>query len=391
MRRRPLLTFLVLLAVAAVVALLLVGRGERPTLVDVEAVAKRAPFRAYVSGTGEIVAARYADIGSSVMGRLVALAVREGDRVTRGEVLARIDPVPAASDAQAAAAAFDALVSDRAALAASSDEAARALARARALHGEGVASQAELDQAVAAADAARAALEAAEKRVAEGRARLARARDGLAKTEITAPMDGVVTRLDAREGEMVVVGVQNQPGTILMTLSDLASIDAQVEIAEADVLRLAVGQAATVTLEALAGREFTGRVEEIGASALPVTGGAVAAREFRVVVRIDQPVAELRPGLTADARILVEERSEALTVPLQAVVLRAGPDGVERSGVFVVEGRRATFRPVATGIVGGLEVAVEGLPAGTDVVVGPYAALRELADGKAIKRRPVAR
>lgn len=388
MRRRPLLTLLALAAVALVVTLLLSRRGERPTVVDVEAVARRAPFRAFVSGTGEIVAARYADIGSSVMGRLVALAVREGDRVTRGQTLAKIDPVPAASEADAAAAALAALVSDRAALAASSDEAARALARARALHGDGVSSQAELDQAVAAADAARAALEAAEKRVAEGRARLARARDGLSKTEITAPMDGVVTRLNAREGEMVVVGVQNQPGTILMTLSDLSSIDAEVEIAEADVLRLAVGQPATVTLEALSGREFAGRVEEIGASALPVTGGAVAAREFRVVVRIAEPATELRPGLTADARILVEERSEALTLPLQAVVLRTGPDGVERSGVFVVEGQRAGFRPVTTGIVGGLDVEIEGLAAGTEVVIGPYAALRELADGRAIKRRP---
>lgn len=391
MRRRPLLSVLALVAVAVAVGAYFARRGERPTVVDVEPVARRAPFRSYVTGSGEIVAARYADIGSSVMGRLVSLAVREGEAVRAGQVLARIDSVPAASEADATAAALDALTADRAALAASAEEADRALARARALRADGVTSQAELDQAIAAADAARANLEAAEKRVAEGRARVARARDGLAKTEITAPMDGVVTRLTARAGEMVVVGVQNQPGTILMTLSDLSSIDAEVEIAEADVLRTAVGQAAVVALEALPGREFAGRVEEIGASALPVASGAVAAREFRVVVRLAEPAPELRPGLTADVRILTEERAEALTVPLQAVVLRPGPDGAERPGIFVVAGRLARFMPVETGIVGGLEVAVSGVAEGTTVVVGPYAALRELADGHAVRPRTAAR
>lgn len=391
MPRRPLLFVLGLAAVAVAAGAYYARRGERPTVVDVEPVVRRAPFRSYVTGSGEIVAARYADIGSSVMGRLVALAVREGEAVKAGQVLARIDAVPATSDADAAAAALAALTAERAALAASADEAERALARARALRADGVTSQAELDQAIAAADSARSNLEAAEKRVAEGQARLARARDGLAKTEITAPMDGVVTRLAAREGEMVVVGVQNQPGTILMTLSDLSSIDAEVEIAEADVLRLAVGQPAVVTLEALPSREFAGQVEEIGASALPVASGAVAAREFRVVVRIAQPTAELRPGLTADVRILTEERAEALTVPLQAVVLRPGADGAERSGVFVVDGRQARFTPVETGIVGGLEVEVNGIAPAATVVVGPYAALRELADGRAVRPRAATR
>lgn len=390
MRRRPLLLLCLLLLIVAAAVAAFAGRGPRPTEVDVDRVARRQPFRSFVTASGEIVAARYADIGSSVMGRLVALPVREGDRVRSGQVLARIDAVPAETETRAAEAALHALDADRAAAAAAEVESGRALERARALREQGLSPQADLDAAIAAADSARARREAADKRVAEGRARLASARDRLAKTEITAPMDGVVTRLGARAGEMVVVGVQNQPGTILMTLSDLSSIDAEVEVAEADVMRLAVGQPATAKLEALPGRSFTGRVVEIGASALPVTGTAAAAREFRVVVRLDPAGAELRPGLTCDVEILAEERADALTVPLQAVALRRGEGGAERAGVFLIEGESARFTPVETGIIGGLEVEVRGLTEGATLVVGPYAALRQLADGARVRPRRTA-
>lgn len=387
MRRRPLLLLCLLLLIVAAVVFGFARRGPRPTEVDVDHVVRRQPFRSWVTASGEIVAARYADIGSSVMGRLVSLPVREGDRVTTGQVLARIDAVPAETETRAAEASLQALEADRAAAIAAESESARSLERARALREQGLTPQSELDAALAAADSARARREAAEKRIAEGRARLASARDRLAKTEITAPMDGVVTRLAAREGEMVVVGVQNQPGTILMTLSDLSSIDAEVEVAEADVMRLAVGQPATAKLEALPGREFAGRVVEIGASALPLAGTAAAAREFRVVVRLDPAGAELRPGLTCDVEILAEERADALTVPLQAVALRPGEGGAERAGVFLVEGESARFTPIETGIVGGLDVEVRGLTEGATLVVGPYAALRQLADGTPVRPR----
>jgi HlyD family secretion protein len=387
MRRGRVLTLILGLAAVAFAVLLVARRGDRGTVVDVEPAARRTPFRSFVAGSGEIVAARYADIGSSVMGRLVELQVREGERVAAGKSLARIDPVPAESEVRAAEAALAALEAEVAAGAAELVEAERNLERLRALGGGGLTSRSEIDQALATADAARARKDAASKRVAESRARLTQARDGLAKTEITAPMAGVVTRLVAREGEMVVVGVQNQPGTILMTLSDLSSIDAEARIAEADVLRLSVGQPATAKIEAMTGRELPGRVVEIGASALPQTGAGAAAREFRVVVRLDAPDPALRPGMTCDVRILAEETAEAVTVPLQAVVLRAREGDGESQGVFRLDEGRARFVPVETGIVGGLEVAVDGLAAGVPVVVGPYAALRDLQDGARIRSR----
>lgn len=385
------------------------------TLVEVSTVSRTAQLQSFVTASGEIVATRFADIGSASMGRVVALKVKEGDRVEAGQLLARIDPVQAASSAAAAAAALNALESeaqgaadqvgvskaDLAAAEARAVDADRQLKRARELGQAGLIAQSELDTALANADAAAAqvrsaeaalrriaqARTAAERRVAQGRADTARARDQLDKTDITAPIDGIVTRLDVEEGEMVVIGVQNQPGTILMTISDLSAINAEVKVAEADVLRLAVGNPATVTLEALPGKSFDGQVAEIGASALPQAGTQAAAREFKVKIRLEGKLDALRPGLTSDASILAAERKDVLTVPLQSVVQRPGPDGSQQVGVFTVQDDVARFTPVKTGIIGGLAIEIEGVPEGATVIAGPFQALREIQEGTRVRRR----
>ncbi len=386
-------------------------RGPDAREIDVAAVARTASLQSFVTASGEIVATRYADIGSSAMGRLVNLSVKEGDRVKAGQVLARIDRVQAASSAAAAAAGLGALEADargtvdqaRAAQAeleaakSRASESQKSLARAKDLRSAGLIPQSELDSATANAESAAAQVDAAtaavarstqtqgaaERRVSQGRAEQTRARDLLDKTAITAPIDGVVTRLDVEEGEMVVIGVQNQPGTILMTVSDLSAINAEVKVAEADVLRLALDNRGTVTIDAANGQKFPGRVVEIGASALAQVGTQAAAREFRVRVRLEGDTAILRPGLTCDAEILVAERANVLTVPLQAVVQR-GSD----TGVFVVTGDVVAFSKVKTGIIGGLSIEVEGVAEGASVVSGPFQALRELADGTRVKIRP---
>jgi len=280
-------------------------------------------------------------------------------------------------------------------------EAQLTLQRTRDLRKDGLVPVAELDSATAGADTAAAQVksaeaalrrlqqgrEAAERRVAEIRADATRVDDILAKTDIVAPISGVVTRLPVQEGEMVVMGIQGQLGTTLMTISDLASIDAEVKVAEADVLRIQIDQKATVTMEAIPGTSFTGRVVEIGASALPITGTGAAAREFRVKVRLDNPDPRLRPGLTCDAEVLTAERQNVLVVPLQAVVVRPGKDGGERTGVFVADGRAVRFQPVTTGLIGGLDIEVSGVNEGTAVVTGPFQALRDLKDGQAVRIR----
>jgi HlyD family secretion protein len=405
-----------LIATAGIIiigAAFLMRRGGGGVAVDTQPAARKAAFRSTVTASGQIVAQRYADIGSSVMGRLVELRVKEGDAVKAGQIVARIDAVQAAASATAANARVRGAEADLRATAdslqaaqadvdgarARAQEAQLKLQRARDLRKDGLVPQAELDSAVAGADTAAAQVkaaeasfrrlqqgrEAAERRVAESRADAARVADVLAKTDIVAPIAGVVTRLPVQEGEMVVMGIQGQLGTTIMTISDLAAIDAEVKVAEADVLRIEIGQPATVTLEAVPGVPFTGRVVEVGASALPITGTGAAAREFKVKVRLDNPGRTLRPGLTCDTEILTAEKQGVITVPLQSVVLRPGKDGKEQTGVFVVDGRAVRFRPVTTGLIGGLDIEVTGLDEGTPVVVGPFQALRELQDGQAVR------
>jgi HlyD family secretion protein len=369
--------FLAVPLVIAVLAWLAVSRrGPAGLAVDVEAVTRQARFVSTVTASGEIVASRYADIGSSAMGKIVSLPVKEGDRVVTGQVLARIDAVQAESDASGAGAQVQALEADARAAAeqirtadaelkaaeARARDASQQLTRTRELSAAGLVPSQEFDSARAAADGAVALVASAEaavaraqqaqsaaaQRVSQARAQRARAGDVLSKTSIQSPIDGVVSRLRVREGEMVVVGIQNQPGTTLMTISDLSAINAELKVAEADVLRLAIGQRATVTLASMSGTRFEGAVTEIGASALPVVGTGAAAREFKVVVRLDRPDPVLRPGLTCDAEIVTVERANVLTVPLQSVI------------------------------------EIGGISEGARIVVGPYQALREMQDGAVV-------
>jgi HlyD family secretion protein len=407
-----------LLATAGIIiigAVFVMRRDSGGVAVETQPAARKAVFRSSVTASGQIVAQRYADIGSSVMGRLVELRVNEGDAVKAGQIVARIDAVQAAASASAANARVKGSEADMRATAdllqsaqadldaakARAQEAQLKLRRTRDLLKDGLVPVAELDSATAASDTAAAQVksaeaalrrlqqgrESAERRVAETRADATRVADILAKTDILAPISGMVTRLPVQEGEMVVMGIQGQPGTTLMTISDLASIDAEVKVAEADVLRIQIAQKATVTLEALPGTSFTGRVVEIGASALPISGTGAAAREFRVKVRLDNPDPRLRPGLTCDAEVLTAERQNVLVVPLQAVVVRPGQDGGELTGVFVADGRAVRFRPVSTGLIGGLDIEVSGVSEGTVVVTGPFQALRDLKDGQAVRVR----
>lgn len=404
---------LVLAVAAVLIGVLWSTRGPAATTVDVGAVTRRATFESTVSASGEIVAARSTEIGTNAFGRIVKLNVAEGDTVRKGQVLAEIDSVQASSELAAAAAQVQALQadaraalqqiqaaqSDRDAAAARAQDAARTLDRTADLFRRGLATASARDQAQAAADAARAQLQSAEaavkrseqllasatRQIAQAVAQQRRAADVVSKTSVIAPMSGVVTSLPVQEGEMAVVGIQNMPGTTLMTISDLSSINAEVKVAEADVLQVKNGQSASVTLDAVPGRTFTGRVIEVGASALPTTGAGTAAREFRVVIRLDHSTPGLKPGMTCDAEILTRTVQNALTVPLQSVVLRPTSQGRDEPGVFIVKAGKARFVPVKTGIIGGLDMDVQGVEDGAPVIIGPYQVLATLTDGAAVR------
>ncbi len=412
MRRRKWLWTPLVIALAAVLWVVFSGREKTGVEVEVQPAALKSEFRSYVTASGEIVANRYADISSSVFGRIVSLPVAEGDRVAKGQLLARLDPVQARSDLEATQASVKALEAERQAAEdqamsaradlsraeARSRESQLALQRVRTLNQQGVLPQADLDSATAAAEADAAQVEAAqalvrraeqsiaaaERRIAQARAQLSGSQDLLSKTEIRSPLDGLVTRLDVREGEQVVIGIQNQPGTRLMTISDLAEINAEVKVAEAEILRVENGQSATVTLEALPDTRFEGRVIQVGASSLP-TLGTTAAREFKVVIRIQDPESGLRPGLTCDAEVLVARLENVVTAPLQAVVLR-DREGREETGVFLFREGMAVFQPVRAGVIGGLDIVIDGVDADAPLIVGPYQALRDLQDGDLVRK-----
>jgi len=405
--RRVLWAFLFIALVAAGVGFFSM-REEKGVAVEVQSAARKDVFKSYVTASGEIVASEYVDVGSNVMGRIVELPVKEGQPVRLGRLLARIDPAQAASEYEAgkkqvqaleaevevAQRQVDAARSQNARSEAIARDAELSFKRTQRLLGQGVVSQAQLDQDQAALDAARADvaagkaeieraerfLAASQQRVEQARAQLVGARDIFGKTEIRSPMDGVISRLLVREGEMVVVGIQNAPGTTLMTVSNLEEINAEVKVAEADILRVRLGQTADVTLDAVPQRVFGGKVIEIGTSALSLASPGAAAREFKVVVRLEQPDPGLRPGLTCDAEILTDQLSGVIVVPLQAVVLRER-DGSEVTGVFLNINGQAAFRPVKTGIIGGLEVEVVGLSEGDLVITGPFQVLRTLQEG----------
>ena len=376
---------LALLVLLALVAGFVVSRRPRGAAVDLTVVTRRDTLRSYVTASGEIVAKRYADIGASVMGRVVSLNVKEGDRVRAGQVLARLDPVRASSDVEAAEAAVKALGEDLKAAQARLEEARLNAERNATLVEQGLLPQAQGDSAKASKDAARAQLDAILRRTEQAKAQLKGARDVLDKTSVVAPIDGIVTRLQVREGEMVVIGIQNQPGTTLMRLVGTSGLNAELKVAEADALRLKIGQTAKVTLDALQGREFAGVVTEIGASSLPpISAQAASAREFRVVISLEVNDPSLRPGISCDAEILVAEKSGVVTAPLQAVVNR-DLAGREASGVFVVRNGRVAFTEVKLGLISGLDAELSGLDEGTQIVLGPLATLRSLKDGEAVR------
>jgi HlyD family secretion protein len=244
-------------------------------------------------------------------------------------------------------------------------------------------------------------------RIAQQRAAVTRARDQLSRATITAPLEGVITYLPVNEGEIAIVGVQNQPGTVLMTIADLSVITAEVKVDETDIVNLRVGQPASIRVDALGDRLLPGHVSEVGNSALTSTGTAATAtqaasqeaKDFKVIITLDNPPAELRPGLSCTATIITASTMDVLTIPIQALTIREfdDPEGIaegssnrikkiEKEGVFTIKDGVAAFRPVKTGISGTTDIEIlEGLTQNEEIVIGPYQVLRTLQDNAKIR------
>jgi HlyD family secretion protein len=411
---------------------------------------QRQDLATVVSASGEIKPKTYVNVGANAYGKIVHLYVKEGDQVKKGQLLAQIDNVQSAADLNANQAAVqgaetDSLAAD-AGLKTSQADLVRAQAdydrnkldwdRAQSLFQDGLISKSDFDSrknAWATADAgltqaqarvaqANAQKESADKHVAQAKANLTRVTDVLQKTTYTAPYDGVVTNLPVREGESVVIGIQNALGSTLMTIADMSVITAEVKVDETDIVNVHLGQLAEIAIDAIPKKTFHGTVSEIGDNAIVRSSGVSTsqqataseeAKDFKVVVTLSDPPSDLRPGLSATAKITTATRSNALALPIQALTLRtkeqidaqnnhlgsvhaAAPAANESGsktkkedevqGVFVIRSKKAIFVPVATGITGTTDIeVVDGVKEGDEVITGSYKVLRALKPGSSVK------
>jgi HlyD family secretion protein len=405
-----------------------------------------------VSGTGQIKPKTYVNVGATSFGRITHLYVKEGDHVKAGTVLATVENVQPEATVAAQAATIAASKTDVTSYVAAEktavanvDEAKADLeqktldyGRSKELYQEKLIAKQDFDAKKAAYDMAVATLAQRQAAVAQAQAQTDSQRghviqnvasqranyDALDKTVSRAPFDGLVTNIPVREGETVVLGIQNSEGSTLMTLADMSNITAEVKVDETDIVNVALGQPADVTVDALPGKVFKGHVTEVGDQALLRTTGVATsqsttgteeAKDFKVVVTLDQNTGisqdDLRPGLSCTAKIVTANKPDTLTIPIQALVQRdlSGEQGLFKNhgkmptaativvkptltqGVYVLvtdkKQLRVNFVPVTTGITGATDIEVlSGLKAGDEIVTGRYKILRALKSGIAVKR-----
>jgi HlyD family secretion protein len=400
-----------------------------------------------VSASGEVKPKTYVNIGANAFGKITKLYVKEGDRVKKGQMLAQLENVQSSADVNATKASLDAAATDAvaadAAMRTSLADLNRAKSdyerakldweRAQGLYKAALIAKSEYDASTAAwatADAglaqaqarvaqAKAQKDSADKHISQIRANLTRAADVLDKTTYQAPYDGTITNLPVREGETVVIGIQNSPGSTLMTLADMAVITAEVRVDETDIVNVKLGQPAEVTIDAIPKKVFKAVVTEIGDNAIvrstgvstsQQTSASQEAKDFKVVVTLDEPPQNLRPGLSATAKITTASRNNALSIPIQALSVRrtdelnpvgkgsgsvqaAAPvdaskntKGDEIQGVFVFRNKKVEFVPVETGVAGTTDIeVVKGLKEGEEIVTGSYKVLRTIKPGTSVK------
>jgi HlyD family secretion protein len=360
---------------------------------DVEVVrAKRGEIVEKVSGPGIIHAQSSVKISSSVMGRIVDLLVEEGDGVEGGDVLLRVDPSQYEANLNRAQAAHRAAQARLNLAAARMEDARLEFDRDSRLYERNLASERDLELARTALAVAEAEAEAARESVREAEATLRAARDDLEKTVISSPIPGTVTSLNVEEGEIVITGTMNNPGTVLMTISNLNSMEVRAEIDETDVAKVRLGQKVEISVDAFPDTTLDGTVSVIGSSSSLARGYSQRPDErstFDVTVRIEDSLDGLRPGMTTTVDIVTATADSALYVPLQALVLREFGEGEaasDREGVFVVRDNRAHFVPVTTGISDDMNIEIlETTDEDVPVVTGPFKTLRDLKDSTRVK------
>jgi HlyD family secretion protein len=458
--RTKILIFLGALVLAAAGIYASTVYGKRGVVTVQSARVGRQDLTSMVTASGEIKPKNYINLGANAMGQLSEILVKEGDRVKQGQLLAQIEDVQPTADVAAQQAALSSAESDSTASEAglkAADENLRSLQadiernqadlarmkaeydRAEMLYKDQLLARQDYDLKKATYEAQLAAVRQAEARVVQARAQreqtaaqlasqqkhvaqakasLARVTDVLHKFTVYAPLPGVVTNLPVRVGETVVMGIQNSAASTIMTIADMSLITAEIKVDESDIVNVKLNQLADVTIDAIPNRTFKGHVTEIGNTAIVRSTGVAAsqsatsnqeAKDFKVVVALDNPPEEVRPGLSCTAKITTATRQNIVTIPIQALTVREKgdlekkpdqnaaqaatvdpakekADKEEIQGVFVISGGRAEFHKVETGITGVTDIeVVSGLNPGDEIVTGTYQVIRTLRNRGQVK------
>jgi HlyD family secretion protein len=405
----------VIIGVVAFMAVTAAKRGNKGTEVRIEAVQKR-DLVASVTASGQVQPQTKVDVAADISGRIVRLAVKEGQMVAKGQFLLEIDPAQYIAAVQRAEAALSASKAQEAQAKANFIQAQRNYQRSADIKkaNSQLVSDEQLEQLKTAAEVQEALQQAAIHQVEQSEAQLRDAKSSLAKTTILAPMSGRVTRLAVEQGETAVPGTFNKDAATLLTIADMSVLETKVKVDETDVARIEVGDSAIVQIDAFPDTTFLGRVTKISNSSVKAataqSGSSDQAVDYEVTIQLVNPPKDTRPDFSATAKVVTDSRTEALSIPIIALTVReneklestdtaaialgrstntkqVGKKDVE--GVFIVgTDNKVTFRPVKVGIAGEkyFEV-VSGLKEGERIVGGTYQAIRELKDG-ALVREP---
>ena len=382
------------LAVVLIGGLSVAGMRDKGLAVQIATVG-RENLQSKVSANGKIQAVTKADISASIMGQVTRLAVKEGDRVTKGQFLMEIDPRSARANADAMQANLQATQSDLTSATANLTQARSDFNRAKANRDAGIISAADFERAKTTFETAQASQETVRRRADQAKANVNQSHVGLGFSTISAPMDGVVTARRIELGETAVPGIQNQAGTVLLTVSDMSRVEAEMEVDEASIPMVKLGQEAQVRIDAYPNQTFQGQVTEVAGSPI-LKLSANEAIKFKVKVWIKNPPLTIKPGLSAQADIFTGSRDQALAIPIQSLVTReiktkpgetpkaGAPRDEEGVWLFTKEGK-TQFLPVKTGLMSDLNVEVlGGLKGGETVVTGPFRIIRDLKGGEKV-------
>jgi HlyD family secretion protein len=438
-RKKVIIGIVVLVAVAGIVYANLAFKKAEGALVSVESVSKRN-LEAIVSASGTIRAKRTVNITSEVTGKVTRLAVNEGDRVKQGQFLLEVDSRTQRTRVQGLEAAVEQqqIAQQQARVALEGAKVNLKLAqddfqRQKDLFERRLTTQQDYERAENALQVrqnelknAEQALSRTEPAIRETTSNLANAQHDLSKVTINAPIDGIITKRNVEEGETAMQGFTNNPSVVLLILADMSVIEAEIQVDETDIPNVALGQKAKITIDAMPDTTFAGHVTEIGNSPINVSTTASASRQatnFKVIVTVDEPIPDVRPGFSCTADITTATRTDAVAVPIQALAVREvtfdakgnvvrqpkaekgkkgnpveanvsaaenepkpGQTKKEVEGVFTVRDGLAEFTPVKTGVAGDKYCEVlSGLKPGDKVITGPFSTVRELADGKPVR------